>query len=109
MSEPTLLHEMNPPSPWQPEQDKVRLAALGKLGEELAECMAIVSRCIIQGIDEREPVTGALNRTELEKEIADVAAGLKVVTDLFDLNRDGMHDRAVRKEKHLLAWRRLLT
>lgn len=39
--------------PWHPEKDAVRLKHLGKLAEELNECGAAVSRCIIQGIDEK--------------------------------------------------------
>ena len=50
-----------PLNPWQPERDPIRLAILGKLLEELAEAQAIVARCIIQGIDESEPVTGVHN------------------------------------------------
>ena len=64
----------SPPSAWHPTTNKVDLAHLGKLGEELAECAAAASRCIIQGIDEAHPVTGKTNRQWLEEEIADVVA-----------------------------------
>ena len=62
------------PQPWVPENDPLRIALLGKLIEELNECGAIAARCLIQGIDEREPVTGVVNRHALEKELADVFA-----------------------------------
>lgn len=50
------------PNPWHPISDPVDLKHLGKLSEELGECSAAVARCIIQGIDECEPVTGKINR-----------------------------------------------
>lgn len=49
-------------NPWHPMTDAINLAHLGKLAEELNECGAAVARCIIQGIDGSEPVTGKPNR-----------------------------------------------
>ena len=57
MADADKLRDANP---WHPITDKVDLKYLGKLGEELNECGSAVSRCIIQGVDEREPVTGKL-------------------------------------------------
>jgi hypothetical protein len=102
--DPPLLHDVNPPSPWQPEQNKIRLAALGKLAEELAEAGAIVARCIIQGVDESEPVTGKLNRDALWQELADVRAAQSIVEDLFDLPPREMSVRTARKRLHLRMW-----
>lgn len=42
--------------PWRPIQSPIDLKHLGKFGEELGECQAAVSRCIIQGIREKEPI-----------------------------------------------------
>lgn len=49
-------------SPWHPMTDSVDLKHLGKLMEELGECQAAIARCIIQGIDSAEPVTGKINK-----------------------------------------------
>lgn len=98
---------MRAPNPWHPESDPVALKHLGKLGEEAAELGAAVSRCIIQGIDEREPVTGKLNREWLEDEIADVLANAELVSLHFGLDGDRMMARKLRKMGHLRAWHAL--
>lgn len=108
MKEAPLLHEMNPPSPWQPEQDKIRLAALGKLLEELGEASAIVARCIIQGVDEGEPVTGKPNREALWQELADIKAATSIVEDVFDLPPMEMDVRVARKRLHLRMWHTMI-
>lgn len=107
--EPTLLHEMNPPSPWQPERDPLALAVLGKFAEELGEASTIVARCIIQGIAESEPVTGKPNADALENEIADVLAGCAVVIAHFGLRKSLIDRRIDRKVSHLKAWHRLIS
>ncbi|MFC5421969.1 hypothetical protein ACFPOB_20615 [Bosea eneae] len=61
-------------SPWFPEQDRIRLAVLGKLIEECTELAGRAARCIIQGLDERDPATGRKNREELGREMSDVSA-----------------------------------
>lgn len=65
-------------SPWFPEQDRVTLAVLGKLIEELNEMSARAARCIIQGCDEKDPDSGRTNLDELEREAADVMACLQM-------------------------------
>jgi hypothetical protein len=103
MGNPTnfLKHDA---SPWQPEQDKLMLALLGKHIEELSECAAISARCVIQGIDEREPVTHLLNREELENELADVQATTHLLVVRLGLNRNQMELRKWAKAKHLGGW-----
>lgn len=91
-------------SPWHPIQDAVDLKHLGKLGEELGEAQAAICRCIIQGIDEEEPVTGVSNRTWLENELADVMANINLVALRFELNEDRMNVRAAKKMAHLKQW-----
>lgn len=95
-------------NPWQPEQNKVNLAVLGKACEELTECATAVSRCIIQGIDESEPVTGKLNKDWLTEEIADAYATLDLMCDHFNLDKIYIHSRFNHKISHLQSWHRLI-
>lgn len=95
------------PNPWHPITDAVDLKHLGKLAEELNECGSAVSRCIIQGVDECEPVTGKVNREWLEEELADVLANVHLVRERFNLDNDRMTKRAMRKMEHLRAWHSL--
>ncbi len=92
------------PNPWRPISDPLALKHLGKLAEELGEASAAVARCIIQGVDEAEPVTGKVNREWLEDELADVFAAAKLVTQHFGLDQDRMIERRNRKVDQLIAW-----
>jgi hypothetical protein len=94
-------------SPWHPISNAVDLKHLGKFGEELNECGAAVSRCIIQGVDEAEPVTGKINRHWLEDEIADVQAGIDLVIEHFGLDDVRILKRLNRKKTHLRQWHKL--
>jgi NTP pyrophosphatase (non-canonical NTP hydrolase) len=96
--------ELRAANPWQPMSNPVDLAHLGKLGEECGELVAAKERCTIQGIDEREPVTGKLNREWLEDEIADVKANIELVMLRFNLDRDRIARRAGKKMEHLRGW-----
>lgn len=73
-------------SPWMPEQDRIRLAVLGKLAEECNELAARAARCIIQGLDEADPASGRSNRAELTREIADVIACTEVAIEALSLD-----------------------
>lgn len=68
-------------SPWMPETDQFRLAVLGKLAEEASELASRSARCIIQGLDEKDPDTGRSNREELAREVADVEACLEIARE----------------------------
>lgn len=68
-------------TPWQPETDQFRLAVLGKLAEEASELAARAARCIIHGLDERDPDTKRLNRDELAREASDVEACLDILRE----------------------------
>lgn len=92
------------PNPWHPMTDAVDLKHLGKLGEECGELSAAISRCIIQGIDEAEPVTGKVNRQWLEEEIADVLANIELNIERFKLDRAAIAVRSKKKRKHLTIW-----
>jgi NTP pyrophosphatase (non-canonical NTP hydrolase) len=100
--------ELRDASPWQPIKLPLHLALLGKLLEELNECGSAASRCIIQGVDECEPVSGKSNREWLEDEIADVTAGIALISERFDLNHDRIFKRVVRKMAHLRQWHVML-
>lgn len=95
-------------NPWVPISSPCDLKHLGKLGEELCEAGAAVSRCIIQGINESEPVTGKLNREWLEEELADVLANIELVKERFALDGAEMLHRIERKKRHLRAWHSML-
>lgn len=95
-------------SDWQPITEKYILAVLGKLGEETNELGAIISRCIIQGLDEREPVTGKLNREALQNEIADVRALTTLAIKWLDLDQPAIQKRIDAKMKFKAPWFRSL-
>ena len=86
------------PSKWIPITDLQTLAALGKLQEELGELTAIIGRCIIQGINEKDPETGEVNRDNLQKEIADVQGISFLVSEHLGLD---LYQIGVRAEKKL--------
>ncbi len=95
------------PNPWVPMSDPLDIKILGKLNEELNEAGASVSRCLIQGIDEREPETGKINREWLEDELADVAANMEIAMDHFDLDLVRITARKEKKIKFLRGWHKL--
>lgn len=101
MMEKTFIAD---PNPWTPITNLIDLKHLGKLAEELNECGSAVARCIIQGVDEKEPSTGVANRDWLTKEIADVACNIGLVIEHFDLDIQKIDDRVMLKRQHLTRW-----
>jgi NTP pyrophosphatase (non-canonical NTP hydrolase) len=95
-------------NPWMPEPHPVTRAILGKLGEELGELSAALSRCMIQGIHEVEPVTKVANRDWVQKETADVLAGISLLIDHLGLDEQMIWVRAQNKIKHLLKWHAMI-
>lgn len=96
-------------SPWQREPDPVLHAALGKLCEELGECTAAASRCLIQGLREVEPETKRPNVVWLGYEIADVLAAVEVLVEVANAGRtNGILDisdaRRRGKAAHFRRW-----
>lgn len=91
-------------NPWHPMRDALDLKHLGKLAEETNELGSAISRCIIQGVDECEPVTHKPNREWLQDEIADVLANAELVMEHFELDRAQIAERRLRKMKHLRGW-----
>lgn len=94
-------------NPWNPLTDKLDLKVLGKLGEETGELSSAVSRCIIQGVDEVEPVTKKPNRKWLEDEIADVLGNIELVIEHFGLDANRIQERKEDKKVHLTAWHKM--
>ncbi len=95
-------------SKWVPMTDLIDLAHLGKLGEEAGELSSIVSRCIIQGIDECDPETGKPNRQALMEELADVYAMGNLCTERFGLDVVQIVGRRDRKMAMKRAWHDML-
>jgi NTP pyrophosphatase (non-canonical NTP hydrolase) len=95
-------------NPWRPMSKPIDLKHLGKLAEELGEASSAVARCIIQGIDESEPITGKSNRQWLEEELADVLANIMLVVGHFSLDQAAMGVREARKIEHLQGWHSML-
>lgn len=94
----------NQPQPWEPEQNSLRLAVLGKLLEELGECSAVAARCIIQGLDEIDPFSQKINRHRLEDELADCTALILLASHVLELDSLKMNDRAELKITFLESW-----
>lgn len=100
--------KMAEPNPWQPISNPVDLAHLGKLGEELNEAGAAVNRCIIQGLDGAEPVTGKVNRAWLQDELADVLGMIDLAIERFGLDAGAMAVRSHAKKTHKRAWHKMI-
>lgn len=94
-------------NPWFPEPDMLTHQVLGKLAEECSELAKIAVRCMIQGIDESDPGTGAANREELRKEIADVEAAICWTFETIYL-RGRISERQRSKLKGFRAWQAMI-
>lgn len=91
-------------SPWSPDTNVGNLRVLGKAIEERGESVQMLGRCVIQGIDESEPVTGKPNRQALEEELADERATAELLIEHFRLDRTRMEVRVMEKKARLRAW-----
>lgn len=91
-------------APWVPMIDPASVKALGKLAEEAGELVAVASRCIIQGIDEKIPESDKTNRDWLEQELADIFANAEIVCEHFALNYDRINSRMSKKKRLLERW-----
>jgi len=92
-------------NPWHPMTDPVDLKTAGKALEELGECTAALSRCLIQGMDGVNPDGGQVNRQWLENEMDDVRAQLFLLTERFKLRSDA--NRIDRKIKNCRDWHKM--
>lgn len=94
----------NGPSDWQPITHKPTLAVLGKLQEECGELTSIVARATIQGLDEADPETEAVNRLALQDEIADVLAMIKLAAEKLKLDHGSIDARMSKKFIYKKIW-----
>lgn len=101
----TVLERLNP---WSPMTDPTDLKILGKQVEELNECGSATARCVIQGVDEKEPTTGKVNRRWLEEEMADVYACFAHTVERFGLDTEFIAKRAEEKYHRLATWHEML-
>lgn len=108
MSTPERSAEQIRISPWMPDTDPLNLAVLGKATEEGGEVTTACGRCIVQGIEESEPVTHKPNRMMLADEIADSFATCNWLIDHFDLDRAYIEARARAKRKGFNRWLELI-
>ena len=95
-------------NPWTPEENIVLHQALGKVAEEAAELAKIATRCMIQGFDEAEPVTGMPNRQALREEVADLKAALRWLYEIIDEPYKGESQRERRKFDGFREWQAML-
>lgn len=101
-------HKIGDINPWVPMSRPIDLKHLGKLAEEVNELGSAVSRCIIQGVGEREPTTGKLNRDWLRDEMADVIANIALVIVHFDIDVEAINERSAKKAAGLRLWHGML-
>lgn len=90
--------------PWTPISDVEKIKVLGKALEETGELISAMARCLIQGVDGKEPVTGKMNKHWLEEEVADVEAMLSHVRDRLNLNGSFIGERSDVKHRRLADW-----
>lgn len=95
-------------NPWQVETNPLRLRRFGKLGEELGELQAVVSRCVIQGIDAVDPSSGKTNRQRLMAEMADVYAQMHCVMNDLQLDNALVSTRMAVKVEQMQEWEQVL-
>lgn len=84
------------------------LPRLFRFGQRMGVAGAAVSRCIIQGIDEREPVTGKLNRDWLCESLVEIISTIPPIVASLNLDRKAMDLRCGRKMAHLRQWHGML-
>lgn len=108
-SPPDAKDALPDPNPWMPMSNALDIKHLGKLAEEANELGSAIARCLIQVIDEREPVSGKPNRQWLTEEIADVLANIDLVIAHFDLPISAIEARKSRKISHLKQWYAMLS
>ncbi|WP_332763883.1 hypothetical protein [Phenylobacterium sp.] len=100
----SALVDDKPLNPWEPTTDPLDLAILGKLIEEQSELGSAAARCIIQGFEQHEPITGKPNRVWLTEEIADTLANIDKVIEHFGLSEMNIADRRALKLGRLDRW-----
>lgn len=92
---------------WKLAEDAMLRRRMGKTGEELGELSSVVSRILIQGIDEVDPASGKPNRQRLEEETGDVYAQLDENVDRLGLDGIAISERRAKKRAHMQEWEQL--
>lgn len=92
------------PQPWRPVTDPADLAILGKALEEAGELVAILGRCVIQGLDGVDPKTGRTNRLALQEELSDNMAQRYFLEERYNLDKAEMSRRWSAKISFLQRW-----
>lgn len=95
-------------NPWMPEPDAMVHQVLGKIGEECNEMGAALFRCLIQGFDESEPVSGKPNRRQFWEEVADIEAAIAWAKETLNAPDFSMEDRRARKLAGFRAWQTMI-
>lgn len=98
--------QMKKPNPWIPEENLIIRAILGKFIEEAGEAITAASRCLIQGLDEKHPITGKANIQWLEEEFDDLENMIKQARRRFQL--ESSYVRLGNKERHINEWIELI-
>lgn len=91
-------------SPWRGEPNTIVRAILGKAAEELGELQAAIGRAIIQGVNEKHPVTGKPNIEWLLEEVADVENMLAFIKNYSTYNPREFAERLNKKNRHITQW-----
>jgi hypothetical protein len=80
---------------------------LRRIGGDACRLGCAVARCIIQGVDEVEPVTGKPNRDWLEEAIGDLWGESDLIIEHSRLDAHRIGARIERKKQHLKQWHAL--
>lgn len=92
------------PNPWKPTSNEKELKVLGKSAEEVNELGSALARCIIQGVNEMEPITKKPNIQWMTEEIADVLACIELLKEQYNLDEEAIEKRVIRKKNSLKEW-----
>lgn len=93
---------------WAAESNALFVRRLGKTGEECGELSAVVTRCIIQGVDGVDPSSGKTNRERLFDELADVQAQIDCCVETFAIDIFAFESRVLFKRERMGEWESLL-
>lgn len=95
-------------NPWVPTTNLQELRRLGKTLEELGELVAVLGRCVCQGLDGVDPASGEDNITRMMKESSDVFTQINLNIEAFNLDRQAMADRIEQKRQNMAEWEALV-
>ena len=82
----------------------MRTGKAWQLSANLGRAITAASRCLIQGIEECEPITKKPNREWLEETISELLDSSVALANILDFDRVRMLARLRRKLDHLESW-----